>query len=125
MLLADICDIEKRVMICSHNGKQVNITFSIGELPNDMKVLAFLSGELSNSAKYFSSFANICNDNVNDTRGTFGRSNKYTWTPWKYCDRMKLVKGVEQMKAKLSKQRLADSTKRSKVTTFVGQKKNR
>ena len=107
MLLADICDIEKRFMICSHNGKQVNIKFSIGELPNDMKMLAFLSGELSNSAKCFSSSANVCNDNANATRGTFGRSNQNTWTPWNYCD------GV--------KQSLADSSVRSKVTTFIAQ----
>lgn len=125
MLLADVCDIEKSVMTCSHNGEQGNIKFIIGELPNDMKMLAFLSGELSNSAKFYSSFANICTDNAQDTRGTFGRSNKNTWTPWKYCDRLKVVKGVEQVKAKLSKQSLSDSTKRSKVTTFIAQKKSR
>ena len=34
------------------------VTFSFEELPNDMKMLAVLGGELSNSAKYFSTFGN-------------------------------------------------------------------
>jgi hypothetical protein len=29
------------------------------ELPNDMKMLAFLAGELTNSATYFSTFADV------------------------------------------------------------------
>ena len=65
LLLADIYSIEKEPMNCIHDGKQVSVIFSIGELPNDMKMLAFLSGELSNSAKYFSSFADVSSYNVN------------------------------------------------------------
>lgn len=79
MLLADIHNVEKSVMTCSHNGKQVNVKFSFTELPNDMKMFAFLCGELSNSAKYFSSFANVSKDDVYNTLGTFGKSNKNTW----------------------------------------------
>ena len=29
------------------------------ELPNDMKKLCFLAGELSNAAKYFTTFADV------------------------------------------------------------------
>ena len=125
MLLADIHDIEKSVLTCSHNGKQVNVKFSFTELPNDMKMLAFLSGELSNSAKYFSSFANISNDDAKKTLGTFGRSNVNTWKPWVYSERLTVVKEVEQMKAKLSKQHLSSSTKRSRLTTFIAKNKSR
>ena len=112
-------------MICSHNGKQVNVKFSFIELPNDMKMLAFLSGELSNGAKYFSSFANVSNDDANNTLGTFGRSNVNTWKHWVYSERLTVVKEVEQMKAKLSRQHLSSSTKRSRLTTFIAKNKSR
>ena len=35
------------------------------------------------------------------------------------------MKEVEKLKAKMSKQPLSDSTKRSKVTSFIAQKKSR
>lgn len=38
---------------------------------------------------------------------------------------MKVVKAVEQLKQKLSKQNLSDSTKRSKITSFIAQKGSR
>lgn len=53
MLLADICEIEKDDSItCCQNGKQLSVKFCIGELPNDMKMLAFCGGELSNMQKF-------------------------------------------------------------------------
>lgn len=126
ILLADICQIEKNDSItCCHNGKQVSVKFRIGELPNDMKMLSFLGGELSNSATFFSSFANVSNDNANDVCGTFGREGKNKWKPWKYSERLKVVKSVEQLKQKLSKQILSDATKRSKVTSFIAGKSSR
>jgi hypothetical protein len=42
-----------------------------------------------------------------------------------YSDRLKVVKEMEKLKAKLSKQPLSDSTKTSKVTYFIAQKKSR
>jgi hypothetical protein len=116
ILLADIYAIEKETLTCSHNGKSVSIKFIIGELPNDMKMLSFLAGELSNSAKYFSSFANVSSENANNINGTFGRGPTNTWKPWEYSDRMKVAKSVDQLKKKISKQKLSNATKRSKVT---------
>jgi hypothetical protein len=59
LFLADIQNMEQSVFPCKYDGPEdeitVNVKFSIAELPNDMKMIAFLSGELSNSAKYFSS----------------------------------------------------------------------
>ena len=113
LLLADIYCLEEP-MSCTHDGKQVSVRFSIGELPNDMKMLAFLAGELSNSAKYFSSFANVSSDTANNIHGTFGREAKNTWKPWEYSDRMKVVKSVEQLKSKLSKKKFLRSPNRLK-----------
>ncbi|CAB4003764.1 Hypothetical predicted protein [Paramuricea clavata] len=102
MLLTDIRDIEKSVMTCSHNGQQVNVKFSFTELPNDMKI-----------------------DDAKNTQATFGRGIENTWKPWMYSDRLKVVNEVEKLKAKLSKQPLSDATKKSKVTSFIAQKKSR
>ena len=61
---------------------------------------SFLAGELSNSAKYFSSFANVSSGNANNINGTFGRGPTSTWKPWEYSDRMKVAKSVEQFKSR-------------------------
>ena len=37
---------------------RLSVTFSFGESPNDMNMLAMLGGELNNSATYFSTFGN-------------------------------------------------------------------
>ena len=42
-----------------------------------------------------------------------------------YSERLTVVKEVEQMKAKLSKQHLSSSTKRSRLTTFIAKNKSR
>ena len=90
-----------------------------------MKMLSFLGGELSNSAKFSSSFANVSNDNAHDIRGTFGREEKNKWKSWMYSERLKVVKSVEQVKQKLSKQTLFESCMRSKVTSFIAGKNSR
>ena len=41
-------------------GKSVRFSFEL--FPGDMKFLAYVNGELSNSAKYFSSFSNVSKD---------------------------------------------------------------
>lgn len=56
-LRKEIETIEKKTYSLMHNGQLVNARFYIAELPNDMKMVALLCGELSNSATYFSSYA--------------------------------------------------------------------
>ena len=41
----------------------VNVEFKLSELPNDMKMLCSLAGELSNAAKCFTTFADVNTDN--------------------------------------------------------------
>ena len=79
-VLKEITEIEKREL--QIDGKNVKFTFS--EFPNDLKMMAFLAGELSVSAKYFSSFANVNTDNCNEPNGTFGSQIICTWQPWSY-----------------------------------------
>lgn len=85
----------------------MNIKFRVGELPNDMKMVAFLSGELSNSSTFFSSFADVFPKNATKLDGTFGKEQKNTWKPWKYSRRLEVAKKVEALKKKVAKDKLA------------------
>ena len=92
-----------------------------------MKMLAMLGGELPNSAKYFSSFANVSKDNCRDLKGTFGTDKKSMWNPWKYTGRVKSANEVEKFKKSLSEKQplLSGKQFRSKVTQFIACKKSR
>ena len=74
-LCKEICEIENKVF----EIEGLHVTFKYAELPNDMKMLAMLGGELSNSAKYFSSFANVSKDNCTDLKGTSKSKSKYRY----------------------------------------------
>ena len=79
-LVTDIKYLEGRVF----NISERDCKFELSELPNDMKMLCFLGGELSNSAKYFPSFANVSYDNMSSLQFTFGQSENNKWRPWDY-----------------------------------------
>ncbi len=117
-LLADNCAaIEQR----TYNVSGVQVKFSFDLFPSDMKFLAFVNGELSNSATYFSSFANARSDDLNGPAcltGEFGTHSKCKWQPWIYKNRVSVAKKVFAFKNKLP-QKLADQTKRSKVTQYI------
>ena len=86
-----------------YKGNSVNVKFKISELPNDMKMLAFLGGELSNAATYFSTFANVSTHSMSALDGSFGSSGKEKLEPWNYEDRVSVAKKVEQFKTSLTK----------------------
>ncbi|CAH3043010.1 unnamed protein product [Porites lobata] len=77
-----------------------NVTFSFDLLPGDMKLLAYINGELSNAAKYFSSFANVSKDDCNALNGKYGESHDCKWKPWQYAERINVAKQVEDFKKK-------------------------
>ena len=118
-LCKEICEIENKVF----EIEGLHVTFKCAESPNDMKMLAILGGELSNSAKYFSSFANVSKDNCTDLKGTFATDRTSLWHPWKYEDRIKIANEVEKFKKTLSEKRLKEKQFRSKVTEFIAHKK--
>ena len=120
-LVSDIAYLEDNVFPI--NGYVVKFEFS--EIPNDMKMLCFLGGELSNSAKYFSSFGNVTHDDMANLQFTFGRADTNQWKPWDYGKRVKVVKQVEELKSKLAKTTLSASTKRGKITSLIAEKQSR
>ena len=124
-LLVEIQKLERTTYSVVCGGKTVELKFVISELPNDMKVLYFLAGELNNSASYFSSFGNVNIATSTNCKGTFGPEVSNTWQPWTYRDRLKVAGKVEKPKNSLEKQNLAVATKRSKVTSYIASQKSR
>ena len=117
-----IVDLDGRIF--EINGLQVSFHFE--ELPNDMEMLAVLGGELSNSAKFFSSFANVSTNDCIDLSGTFGSSPSCKWKPCKYSlSRLKVVEKVDSLKFSLDGKPLSTKQKRPTITEFITRQKSR
>ena len=101
------------------------IRFRFAEFPNDMKMLAYLGSELTNAAKYFSTFADISSDKLCDVSKSFGSEQHNDFRPWEYHKRLAVAKKVADLKGKLNKTQQAPRTKRSKVTAFIASNKSR
>ena len=116
-----IAELEGKVFeICGFH-----VTFRFEELPNDMKMLAMLAVELSNSATYFSTFGNVNTSDCTDLNGTLSLDPKSKWKPWVFEERLKVAKKVESFKSSLQKKFLPEKTKRTKITEFIAQNKSR
>ena len=133
-LCKEISEIEKKIF----EIEGLHVTFKCAELPNDMKMLAMLGGELPNSARFFSTFADVSKDNCTDLKGTFishlRLSQRSTirpprtqtmWKPWKYEERIKIANEVDKFKKSLSEKQLKEKQFRSKVTEFIARKNSR
>lgn len=124
-LSQDIKEIEKKTYSVSVDGQLWNVSFSFDMFPNDMKYIAFLAGELSISATYFSPFANVKKADICDTKSTFGVEPSHKWKPWTYQARIKVASAVAKKKQELSHSSLKLTTLRNKVTTFIANKGSR
>ena len=100
------------------------VTFSFDLLPGDMIFLAFVNGELTNSAKYFSSFAYVSQDDSISLTGKFGETPNCKWRPWQYSQRLAIAQQVADFKRKIPNH-LAAKTERSTMTQFIAGKKSR
>lgn len=78
-LANEMNEVEKKTFPVNVDGKDITVSFSFEMFPNDIKYLAFLAGELSNSAKYFSPFANVKKDDISDVTATFGVKTSNKW----------------------------------------------
>ena len=103
-LLKDISEVDKKVFHI--DGRDIKFEFS--EFPNDLKMIAFLAGELSVSAKYFSTHGNVSTADYDNPLGTFGPGPGHTWKPWDYRNRVSVSKQVEKFKEKVDKQKCSD-----------------
>ncbi|CAB4017352.1 Hypothetical predicted protein, partial [Paramuricea clavata] len=92
MLVSDVQHLEQQTFKCTYITSEsqtctVDIKFHISEFPNDLKMVAFLCGELTNSATYFCSFANVSSKDATEISGQFGKEKDKKWHPWNYSER--------------------------------------
>ena len=85
-----------------------------------MKMLSFLAGELSNSAAYFTTFANVNQSEANDYKKSFGITSQHSWRPFPYSKRVNDASKVAKKKELLEKEKLSDSTKHKKLLAYIG-----
>ena len=125
-LIQDIAHLEAKIFDVNNNKVQ----FTCELVPSDMKWLAHYSGELTNAAYYFSSFANVNTDNMYIVNGAIGTGTTDTWKPWQYAQRVTAAKQVSAKKVELSNPRgkkaaYAPSTQRQKLLEFIKQQNHR
>ena len=116
--MADIKYLESRSFKLNKNGKDFQVEFKLELLPNDMKMLAFLAGELTNPAYYFSTFVNVHKGNANVLDKCYNTGKSTDWVPFTYQKRLNDVRLVEQKKAELLKKNNSATTFR-RNTTYI------
>jgi len=84
-------------------------------------MMASHSGELNNSATYFSSFANVNSTNKHTVGGTIG-GRQQTWQPWDYDQRLKVAEKVDKYKKRLKD---PEGKQRGNVTKCIAENKSR
>ena len=119
LLVKDISYLETKVFEIEVNGGSQKIEFKVCEWPNDMKMLCFLGGELSNNATYFSTFANITKKDSNDFTKTFGNSEEHSFRPFSFDKRLSDGKKALNKEKELNKSNLSKVTKRSNLTSYI------
>ena len=116
-VVSDIKYLESKVFDIVVADYHHKVEFRLKEIPNDMKMLAFLAGELSNASYYFSTFANVNQQNCNDFKKRIGND----WIPFDYEKRLKDYRLVQTKKAELAKSKTKEATQRSNLTSYISQ----
>ena len=88
ILIKDIRFLESNIYEIATHGGIHKIEFKLAELPNDMKMVAFPAGKLSNAATYFCKFANVRRYEANYCKKIFGKEPKNYWKPSTYQKRL-------------------------------------
>lgn len=101
------------------------VEFKVQSLPNDMKMLAFLAGEHTNSATYFTTFANVAQKNVSDITKSFSVDDKNSsWRPFSFENRIADTKLVSKKKLDLSKKKIKQTTLLQHLTNYISNQLN-
>ena len=111
--IKDFIYLESKVFKISINGTDMKVEFKLCELPNDMKFLCFLAGELNNAATYFTTFANVSKHDSRDHTKSFGNG----WEPFSYKKRLQDSSLVGNKRK--SWEKLAETTRKSKINDFI------
>ena len=115
----DIRSLESKVFEVNVDGNSIKGEFRLELVPNDMKMMCFISGELSNAAFYFSSFANVTKENCYDFSCRFNGNHNKDWQPFPHQKRLEDVKHVVKKKHQISFKCLKQETMRNNITSFI------
>ena len=85
-----------------------------------MKMLPFLLGELTSSAYFFTSFANVNRNDKNDISKKFSLKGGFVWKPFTYKKIIADAAKVASKKAELHKKNMKECMFRQKLTSFIG-----
>ena len=95
--------------------------FKVKSLPNDLKMLAFSSGELINAAYYFVTYANVMQDNCRDVNKVFSlEDDDADWKPFSFKKRIEDSISVEKKKVELLKKSKCGKVNRTTITNYIG-----
>ena len=81
-------------------------------------MLCFLAGELSNSAHYFSTFANVNKTNCSSIDKKIGDGSS-DWKPYSFKQRIEDSAKAQRKCQELSKSNNTKATQRSKLTAYI------
>jgi hypothetical protein len=123
LLVSEISQIETKTFTIEEFD--CNVKFSFDLVPCDMKWAAAFSGELLNSAFYFSPFGNVNADDKFQVKGSLGTAGSCTWNPWLFQDRLETASKVDSKEKELEKSSYAKSTKRNKILNFIRNENSR
>ena len=121
-LLSQLKYLESEVFTVEMSGKNIMVEFKVESLPNDLKMLAFLAGELTNAAFYFTTFANVNQNDANDINKQFNIDGSSEWEPFNYMKRIKDAAKVQNKKAEIAKKKI--KTGRTLLTTYISKELN-
>ena len=85
-----------------------------------MKMLAFLGGELTNAAYFFTTFANVNRDDKNDISKKLSLKGDFAWKPFTYEKRIADSAKVASKKSELHKKNMKECMFRQNLTSFIG-----
>ena len=111
--------LESKVFDIESDDGVIPVEFKVEGLPNDLKMLAFLAGELSNAASYFTTFANVNKNDSNDITKEFSINGKTYWKPFSYQKRLVDAQQVTQKKKELEKKKVKAKTMRAELTSYI------
>lgn len=123
-VLIDFRYLENNIFPINIGENTFKIEFKIAELPNDMKMLCILASELSNSAHYFTTFANVNHDDCDNIKKQIG-SKANDWNV--FTTQKRISDGIKAAKKSfdLSKSNLAKQTQRNHLTNYIRGMKSR
>ena len=120
ILIKNVQFLESNIFeITTHSGIH-KVEFNLAELPNDMKMVTFLAGEISDIVTYFCTFENVRRNEANNCKKTFGEEPKNYWKPFTYEKRFQDDKKVEaKSKNKKLGKKFSAVALHSKILAYV------